>query len=75
MKKGFYFRMRQMKNAQNAEGEASPEETPQPDPIRTYTDTTGRFIKIMEPRFAEGYEGQYQDSDLARRRRQIIEGK
>ena len=67
--------MRQMKNPQLRQGEASPEEPVLPDPVTTYTDTSGHIIKVFEPRFAEGYEGQSDNSDLDRRKREIIEGK
>lgn len=45
-----------------------------PTPIITYSEGTGVPVKVFEPRFAEGYEGYYNNHDLARRRREIIEG-
>ncbi len=57
---------------QDGKGEAAPAEIIQipPEPIRTYTDTNGRFIKIMAPNFAEGYEGQLSMLDLIKLQRE-----
>lgn len=49
-----------------------PDTIPAIDPIKADVDDKGNCVRVMPPRFAEGYEGYYSDADLAKRRKQII---